>query len=70
MIITVSESLVSFSNYYYTMHLMHNQINDLIIVNLLIFSHTFWREREHFCGINRMSLTSHCKLKHRFAELK
>lgn len=67
MIITVTRSWVSFSKYYY---IMHNQINDLIIVNLLIFSHTFWKEIEHFCGINRMSPTAHCKLKHCFAELK
>lgn len=31
-----------FSIHYYAMHIMHTQINDLIIANLFIFPHTFF----------------------------
>lgn len=49
---------------------MPNEINDLIIVNLLIFSQTFCKVLEHFCGINLMSFSVHCKLRHVSTELK
>lgn len=49
---------------------MPNEINDLIIVNLLIFSQTFSKVLEHFSGINLMSAAEHCKLRHVSTELK
>lgn len=49
---------------------MPNNINDLIIVNLLIFSQIFCKVSEHFCGINLVSAAEHCKLRHVSTELK
>lgn len=43
---------------------------DLIVTNLLVFSHTLLRGSEHFVGINRMSLNEHCKLRQEPIELK
>lgn len=56
--------------YYHIIHKMPNEINDLIIVNLLIFSQTFSKVLEHFSGINLMSAAEHCKLRHVSTELK
>lgn len=43
------------------MHMMHTQINDLIIANLFIFPHTFSLDQEHFSGRNRVSSGEHCR---------
>lgn len=53
-----------------SMHIMLNEICDLIIGNLLLFSHTFFNVSKHFFGINRLSLAGHCKLRHVSTELK
>lgn len=50
--------------YSYTVYIIHNQVNDLLIAYVLIFSHTFPKDSEHFCGINRSSPGEHCALKH------
>lgn len=43
------------------MHMIHTQINDLIIANLFIFPHTFSLGQEHFFGRKRVSSGEHCR---------
>lgn len=52
------------------MHTMHTQINDLIIANLFLFSHTFSLGQEHFFGRNRVSSGEHCRKRQVSTELK
>lgn len=52
------------------MHLNNNQIINTMKANLLIFSHTFSKFREHFCGIKRMSSGEHCKLRQNSTEFR
>lgn len=61
MIITVTKNPHAFFTYNYAMHMMHTQINDLIIANLFIFPHTFLLGQEHFVGRNRVSSGEHCR---------
>lgn len=49
---------------------MYNLGKDLIVINLLIFSHTLLYVSEHFVGINRMSADGHCKLRQEPITLK
>lgn len=53
-----------FSTHHYTMHILHNRVNDLIIPNLLIFAQIVSKSVEHFVGINFLSSDEHCKPKH------
>lgn len=50
-----------FSIHNYAMHIMHTQINDLIIANWFIFPHTFSLGQEHFSGWNRVSSDKNCR---------
>lgn len=52
------------------MHLNNNQIINTMKANLLIFSQTFSKFREHFCGIKRLSSGEHCKLRQNSTELR
>lgn len=59
-----------FSIYHNVIHIMRTQIIDLIIANLLIFSHTFSKGTEHFVGRNRVSSAVHCRIRHLSIALK
>lgn len=52
------------------MQSIYNLGKDLIVINLLIFSHTLLYVSEHFVGINRMSEDEHCKLRQEPITLK
>lgn len=52
------------------MHLNNNQIICTMKTNSLIFSHTFSKFREHFCGIKRFSSGEHSKLRQNSTELR
>lgn len=61
---------MQFSIYHYAMHIMHTQINNLIIADLLIFQHTLSKGSEQFFQINRVSPAKHCRKRHVSTELK
>lgn len=63
-ITTVTQCLHDIFNSLYTMHILHNRVNDLIIPNLLISAQIFAKGVEHIVEINFLSLGEHCKLKH------
>lgn len=50
-----------FTIHCYAIHIMHTQINGLIIANLSIFPHTFSLGEEHFFVQNRVSSGEQCR---------
>lgn len=66
----ITHCFMPLSVYHNTMHSMYNLGKDLIITNLLIFSHTLLRGSEHFSGTNRVSPGEHCKLRQEPITLK
>lgn len=66
----ITQCFIPLSVPHNTMHSMYNLGKDLIVINLLIFSHTLLYFLEHFVGINRMSADEHCKLRQEPITLK